>query len=275
MKAEIRYPSHPDDFKQYDTARIRKEFHVGNLFIPGEAKMIYSHFDRMIIVGIQPAKDAVELLPDPYQMATHFLQRRELAIINIGGSGKVKVDGQEFVLENQDALYLGMGNREVFFSTLDEAAPAKFYLNSALAHAVYPDVLVKKEQANPVYLGDTKHSNKRVLKQYIVPGIVQTCQVMMGITTVEEGSSWNTMPCHRHELRMEVYLYFDIEPGQSVCHLMGEPDETRPVWLSNEEAVISPSWSIHTASGTSPYSFIWGMSGSDSEMDPVEISQLK
>lgn len=275
MKADIRYPTHPEDFRHFHTARIRKEFHIAAMFVPGETRMVYSHFDRMIIVGIMPEAEAVQLEADPYQMTSHFLHRREAGIINIGGPGSVHVDDKKYSLENQDALYLGPGDRSVSFHSKSVNNPAKFYLNSALAHKAYPDVLVKENQANPVFLGDVRHSNERVLKQYIVPGIVDTCQVMMGITTVKEGSSWNTMPCHRHELRMEVYLYFDIEEGQSVCHLMGEPDETRPVWLSNEEAVISPSWSIHTASGTGPYSFIWGMAGSDSEMDGVDIPELR
>jgi len=275
MKFEVRYPSHPQDYKTFTTERIREEFHIGGLFEKDRLNMVYSHFDRMIVGGILPVSDELKLEAAAYQMTENFADRRELGFINIGGPGSIRADDTEFKLDNQDALYLGKGTKDIRFVSENADNPAKFYMNSALAHISFPAKKVSKAEANPQYLGDKKHSNERVLNQYIVPGLVETCQLMMGITTVYEGSSWNTMPCHRHELRMEVYLYFNIENGQAVCHLMGEPDETRPVWLKNEEAVISPSWSIHTASGTSPYSFIWGMSGSDSEMDGVKIEDLK
>jgi 4-deoxy-L-threo-5-hexosulose-uronate ketol-isomerase len=275
MNFEVRYPSHPEDFNNYNTERIRKHFHIGNLFQSSQVNMVYSHFDRMIVAGIQPGKNSLKLEAADYQMTENFLDRREMGIINIGGNGVARIDNESYELDNLDALYVGRGKKELVFISEDQENPSKFYMNSALAHKELPSRLVKKDSANPVYLGDKKHSNERVLNQYIVPDIVETCQLMMGVTTVFEGSSWNTMPCHRHELRMEVYLYFNIDEDQAVCHLMGEPGETRPVWLKNEEAVISPSWSIHTASGTSPYSFIWGMSGSDSEMDGIKITDLK
>ncbi len=275
MKFEVRYAAHPKDFKSYDTKRIREDFHVPSLMTEGEIRLVYSHYDRMIIGGIVPEGNELKLESIPYQMTDNFLDRREIGIINVGNNGRVIADGEEFILGKMDALYIGKGKKDIRFLSSDNNNPARFYVNSSLAYSEFPSKLVKKEEANPVYLGEEKHSNKRVLNQYIVPGIVNTSQLMMGITTVFEGSSWNTMPCHRHELRMEAYFYFDIEEDQAVCHLMGEPDETRPVWLVNEEAVLSPPWSIHTASGTTPYNFIWGMAGSDSEMDGIKIPDLK
>ncbi len=275
MAFQVRYPSHPEDFRHYTTERIRKEYHVGNLMKNDEISMVYSHFDRMIIGGGVPVKEKLKLEAAKYQMTENFLDRRELGIINTGGKGKVETEEGSWDLENRDALYIGLGVKSIVLSSEDPAQPAHFYFNSALAHKKYPTRKVTAQVANPVYLGTPENSNERVLYQYIVPGLADTCQLMMGITTVKKGSSWNTMPCHRHELRMEAYFYFEIPDGQAVCHLMGEPGETRPVWLKNNEAVISPSWSIHTASGTSTYSFIWGMAGSDSEMDAVKIDDLK
>lgn len=275
MIFQVRYPSHPEDFKHYTTERIRKEFHIGDLMIKDEISMIYSHFDRMIIGGCVPVKKKLKIEAAAYQMTGNFLDRRELGIINTGGKGRVETEQGSWILENRDALYVGLGVKTIVLSSEDPAHPAYFYYNSALAHKKFPSKKIEASLANPVHLGSADNSNERVLYQYIVPGLADTCQLMMGITTVKTGSSWNTMPCHRHELRMEAYFYFDIPDGQAVCHLMGEPGETRPVWLKNNEAVISPSWSIHTASGTSTYSFIWGMAGSDSQMDPVKTEDLK
>jgi 4-deoxy-L-threo-5-hexosulose-uronate ketol-isomerase len=274
IKEEIRYASHPGDAKNYDTTRIREEFLVKELFVKNEVNLTYSFEDRMIIGGLMPVENLLELKPMDIQKAEFFLQRREMGIINVGETGKIIADEQEYTLNYKDALYIGKGTKSIKFFSEEQDKPAKFYINSALAHTSFPSKKVPRKNANPVYLGDQEHSNKRVLNQYIVPGIVDTCQLMLGITKVYSGNVWNTMPCHLHPLRMEAYFYFEIDEGQAVMHLMGRPDETRHIWVHNEQAVISPSWSIHSASGTVNYSFIWGMSGSDSDMDGVSIQEL-
>ena len=274
IKEEIRYASHPGDAKNYDTTRIREEFLVKELFVKNEVNLTYSFEDRMIIGGLMPVENLLELKPMDIQKAEFFLQRREMGIINVGETGKIIADEQEYTLNYKDALYIGKGTKSIKFFSEEQDKPAKFYINSALAHTSFPSKKVPRKNANPVYLGDQEHSNKRVLNQYIVPGIVDTCQLMLGITEVYSGNVWNTMPCHLHPLRMEAYFYFEIDEGQAVMHLMGRPDETRHIWVHNEQAVISPSWSIHSASGTVNYSFIWGMSGSDSDMDGVSIQEL-
>ncbi len=274
IKEEIRYASHPGDAKNYDTTRIREEFLVKELFVKNEVNLTYSFEDRMIIGGLMPVENLLELKPMDIQKAEFFLQRREMGIINVGETGKIIADEQEYTLNYKDALYIGKGTKSIKFFSEEQDKPAKFYINSALAHTIFPSKKVPRKNANPVYLGDQEHSNKRVLNQYIVPGIVDTCQLMLGITEVYSGNVWNTMPCHLHPLRMEAYFYFEIDEGQAVMHLMGRPDETRHIWVHNEQAVISPSWSIHSASGTVNYSFIWGMSGSDSDMDGVSIQEL-
>lgn len=272
---EIRYNTNPRDAKTYDTARLREEYVVQGLFQPDSIKLVYTHYDRMIAGGALPVKEALQLKPMDYQKAEYFLMRREMGIFNVGGAGEVIADNDQYDLNFKEALYIGKGARDITLKSKDPNNPAKFYINSALAHAVYPNKKVTESEANPVYLGSEENSNKRTLNQYIAPGLVETCQLMLGYTDVKSGSAWNTMPCHLHPLRMEVYFYFELPKDQAVCHIMGQPDETRNLWLANEEAVISPSWSIHNAAGTASYSFVWGMAGSDSEMDPVAITDMR
>lgn len=272
---EIRYNTNPKDAKHYDTARLREEYLVEDLMNEDAVKMIYTHYDRMILGGAVPVKESLNLEPMDYQKAEFFLQRREMGIFNAGEKGRVTADGETYELDFKDALYIGRGVKRVTFESENASAPARFYFNSALAHVSYPNKKVLRSEANPVYLGSKENSNERVLNQYIVTGIVDTCQLMLGYTEVKSGNAWNTMPCHLHPLRMEAYFYFELPRDQAICHIMGQPDETRHLWLQNEQAVISPSWSIHNASGTASYSFVWGMSGSDSEMDPVAITDMR
>lgn len=272
---EIRYNTHPHDAKHYDTQQLRDKYLLSDLMKKDEVSMIYSFYDRMIVGGAVPASQSLKLQPMDIQKAEFFLQRRELGVFNVGGNGVVKADGETFELRYKDAVYIGRGVKEVELESKDNNNPAHFYLNSALAHTDYPNKMVKYEEANPVYLGSQENSNTRTLNQYIVEGIVDTCSVMMGYTEVKEGNVWNTMPCHLHPLRMEAYFYFEVPADQAVCHFMGEPQETRHLWLANEQAVLSPSWSLHAAAGTTSYCFVWGMSGSNSEMDPIPINELR
>lgn len=275
---ELRNAANPRDVKQYDTARLREEFLIDGLFQPGAMKLVYSHIDRIIAGTAVPTADAL-LLSDGRELHTaHFLDRRELGVINIGGEGNVTVDGQRFALRNRDGLYVGMGTREVRFESADPAAPAKFYLNSAPAHRACPTVLIRPEDCQKVELGTLEESNHRTICKYILPGQVESCQLVMGMTSLKPGSVWNTMPCHTHDRRMEVYLYFDLPENAVVFHYMGEPAETRHLVLRSEQAVISPSWSIHSASGTSAYTFIWGMVGENQafdDMDAVPMQALR
>ncbi|NJM15752.1 MAG: 5-dehydro-4-deoxy-D-glucuronate isomerase [Bacteroidales bacterium] len=274
MVQNIRYTHHPEDIDNYTTEKYKSEFLIKKLFIPGKCSLVYTYYDRMIVGGIVPLEKVVVLGTMDIQKTPSFHFRRESGIINIGGAGTVSLDGNNYCLDNCDALYIGKGVKHVSFKSDDANSPAKFYLNSALAHAVFPSKLIRAKEANPVYLGAQSQANKRVLCQYIVPNIVDTCQLMMGITTCDPGNVWNTMPCHTHELRMEVYLYFNFPGDESVCHIMGRPGSTRNIWVHPGEAVISPPWSVHTAAGTTNYSFIWGMAGSDSDMDAVLTNTL-
>ena len=272
---ELRTASGPKDVKQYDTARLREEFLIEGLFQPGEIKLVYSHIDR-IITGAAVPVSAPLLLADGSELHTaHFLDRRELGIINIGGEGSVAVDGQRYALRNRDGLYVGMGAKEVRFESADPATPAKFYLNSAPAHRACPTVLIRPEDCQKVELGTMEESNHRTICKYILPGQVESCQLVMGMTSLLPGSVWNTMPCHTHDRRMEVYLYFDLPENAVVFHYMGEPTETRHLVLRNEQAVISPSWSIHSASGTRAYTFIWGMVGENQAVDDMDAVPMR
>jgi len=271
----IRNHISPSEAKTFDTRKIRNEFLVQDLMIPNEVSLVYTHYDRMIIGGVVPGEKTLNLSPLPYQKAAYFNQRRETGIINVGQKGTVTVDGTPFTLSFKEALYVGLGAKHITFESDDPNQRARFYLNAALANTKYPHKVITYEMANKVPLGDQKHGNTRSLNQYIVPDLVQTCQLMMGITEVSEGNVWNIMPCHIHRLRMEVYFYFDFPADESICHIMGEPQETRNIWIRPEEAVISPDWSIHTAAGTTNYAFIWGMAGSDSEMDGVKTHELQ
>lgn len=276
---EIRYGTHPKDVKKYDTELLRKEFLIQDLFVPGELKLVYSHNDRFITGAAVPVKEPIKLEGDKKEMgADYFLERRELGIINIGPKGIVVVDGAEYELDTQDCLYVGLGNKEVVFKSVDAANPARFYLNSTPAHKQYPTVKAGISEANPRHLGSIETSNERTIYQYIHQGGIKSCQLVMGLTQLKPGNMWNTMPCHTHERRMEVYLYFNLPENGVVFHLMGQPTETRHIVVRNEQAVISPSWSIHSGVGTTNYTFIWGMAGENQtfdDMDGVPMTEIK
>ena len=275
---EIRCASNPRDFKTYDTARLREEFLIPALFVPGEVKLVYSHIDRIITGGAMPAGGALTLDAGEALRADYFLERRELGVINIGGAGRVTVDGAVYAMQPRDGLYVGRGSREIRFESADAACPAKFYLSSAPAHTTYPTVHIDITKAKKVPCGTVENCNRRVINQYIHPEVMKSCQLTMGLTQLEVGSNWNTMPCHTHDRRMEVYLYLDMGPDDVVFHLMGEPGETRHIVMHNEEAVINPSWSIHSGVGTKNYSFIWAMCGENQEftdMDNVPTADLR
>lgn len=267
---ELRTASSPRDVKTYDTARLREEFLIQDLFRPDEVKMVYSHIDRIITGAAMPVKKALTLAAGEELRAEYFLQRREMGIINIGGEGKVTVDGTVYTLRHRDGIYVGRGCKDVVMESVDSAKPAKFYFNSTPAHKAYPTVYIRPEDCVNVELGSLEQSNHRNICKYILPGQVESCQLVMGMTTLRPGSVWNTMPCHTHDRRMEVYLYFNLPEDAFVMHYMGEPTETRHIVVRNEEAVISPSWSIHSGSGTQAYTFIWGMAGENQDFDDMD-----
>lgn len=266
---EVRNPANPLDAKTYDTARLRNDFLIQELFVPGKTKMVYSHIDRVITAGVCP-QVPIELEGGKELSVEYFLQRRELGIINIGANGTVIADGEKYQLTKSDGLYLGMGTKKVVFESDDPNKPAKFYLVSTPAHKKYPNVKILKKDITPVHLGSIKQSNDRNIYKYILPGKVESCQLVMGMTVLEPGNMWNSMPCHTHDRRMEVYLYFDLPEDGVVFHLMGEPQETRHIVMRNEEAVISPSWSIHAGVGTNNYTFIWAMAGENQDFDDMD-----
>ena len=275
---EIRYASNNKDAKNYDTQRLRDEYLIENLFMENEIKLVYSHIDRIIVGGIFPITEKIKLKGGKELGSNFFLERRELGVINIGGPGIIILDNEEFILNNKDTIYIGLGIKEVFFKSLDIKNPAKFYLNSAPAHCKYPTTLITLEKAKKVKMGDTSTSNKRTINQYIHPDVCKSCQLVMGMTVLEDGSVWNSMPTHTHDRRMEVYFYFDMNENTRIFHFMGEPNETRHIIMKNEEAVISPSWSIHSGAGTASYTFIWGMAGENqtfTDMDHIEMKDLR
>lgn len=275
---DIRYSSHYEDVKKYDTTDLRRHFLIEDLFIKGEIKMVYSHIDRIIIAAAVPAEKPLFLEASKELGCNYFLERREMGVINIGGAGIVTLDGKKYDLNSRDGLYVGMEVKEVSFESLDAAKPAKFYINSGTAHRSYPTVKIGLDKANKVYSGSAEECNKRTINQYVHPAVCESCQLVMGMTILEPGSIWNTMPCHTHERRMEVYLYFDMDDDSVVFHLMGKPEETRHIVMKNEQAVISPSWSIHSGVGTKNYTFIWGMVGENqtfTDMDAVSTSSLR
>jgi 4-deoxy-L-threo-5-hexosulose-uronate ketol-isomerase len=274
----VRYAASPQDVKQYDTKRLREEFLIQKLMENGSINLIYTHYDRYIVGGAVPLKATIKL--DTYEplKSEYFLERRELGIINVGGSGFVLVDGVRFRLDYKEALYIGRGNRTIEFGSDDAVNPAKFYLNSTPAHKVLPTKKISQSDAEVVELGAVETANARTIRKLIVNSVVETCQVQMGMTELKSGSVWNTMPAHVHDRRMEVYFYFEVPEEQAVCHFMGQPHETRHIWMANNEAVISPPWSIHSGSGTSNYTFIWGMAGENldyGDMDFCKITDLK
>lgn len=278
MTIDIRQVSHPEAVKGFDTFELRRHFLIETLFAPGEVKLTYSHLDRVIVGGAMPTGKAV-VLPTPKSVGTDaFLRRRELGIVNVGGSGKVSVGGKDYGLGKRDALYVGKEAGEVSFTSDDAGNPAKFYLLSTPAHAVHPTKVIREADARTIALGEQATANKRVIRQYIIPGVCDTCQLVMGVTTLDEGSIWNTMPAHVHDRRCEIYLYFDVPADARVFHLMGEPQETRHLVVANEQAILSPGWSIHSGVGTKAYSFIWGMGGDNvdyTDMDMVATGDLR
>lgn len=279
MKSEIRFASHPQDVKHYTTAQLREHYLIDKLFVSGEVNMVYSMHDRFITMGIQPAENKIGLPSfEAHTKAAFFLERREMGIINIGGSGKVTVDDEVFDLENKECLYIGKGKQTVTFESGDTADPALFYINSTPAHTVYPTIKGETKDANKVGLGSKENCNERTIYQFIHEDGIQSCQLVMGYTILHVGSIWNTFPPHTHHRRMEVYCYFDMPKDRLVMHFMGEPNETRHIVLRNNQAVISPEWSIHSGAGTSAYSFVWGMGGENkafTDMDGVALDNIK
>ena len=273
-----RYANHPIDSKSYDTKQLREHYLVEEVFIDDKIELTYSHVDRIIFGGIKPVKESLKLEAGKSMGVDYFLERREMGVINIGGEGIVLIDGEEFTLNNKDGLYIGKGNKDIIFKSLNQSNPAKFYINSVPAHKEYKTVKIDIEKANPVKMGDNSTLNKRTIYQYVHPNVCESCQLLMGLTILEPGSAWNTMPCHTHERRMEVYFYFDMQEDTRVIHLMGEPTETRHLIVKNEQAIISPSWSIHSGVGTSNYTFIWGMCGENqtfTDMDHIDMETLR
>lgn len=275
MEIEIRNPWHPEDAKHYTTDRMRNDFLIQDLFTPDKVRLVYSHVDRIIVGGICPVNETLSLEAGHELGVDYFLERRELGVINVGGAGVVILDGEEYKLDHKDGLYAGLGIKEVSFKSKNPQNPAKFYMNSTPAHRKCPTVKITLEMANKRYLGSVEECNKRTLNQYIHPDVCESCQLSMGMTALDVGSNWNTMPCHTHERRMEVYFYFELGEGDVVFHMMGEPTETRHIVMRNEEAVISPSWSIHSGVGTKNYTFIWGMAGENQTFDDMDHVAMK
>lgn len=279
---DIRYGCNPEDFKRYTTFETRKEFLIETLFVPGSMTCVYSHIDRMVTMGCMPLDTPLSIDHgiDVWKNfgTRYFLERREIGLFNLGGAGTVTADGKVYPLGRKDCLYLTMGNREVLFASDDASMPAKFYMVSAPAHRAYENRLITIKEAAKKPLGSLESSNRRVINQFIHPDVLKTCQLSMGMTVLEPGSVWNTMPAHTHERRMEVYCYFDIPEDNVVFHLMGQGQETRHIVMQNEQAVISPSWSIHAGAGTASYTFIWAMGGENQafdDMDGIPTSELR
>lgn len=278
VKYEVRYATNPTDFKSYDTERLRNDFLIEKVFEKDQINLVYTMYDRFIVGGALPIGKTLKLETIDPLKAPNFLHRRELGIINVGGTGKVKVGNKEYTLKFKEALYVGSGDHEVTFSSNNANEPAKFYINSAPAHTSYPTKLITMKEANVIKAGSLEESNARTINQLIVKETVQICQLQMGLTELAPGSVWNTMPAHTHDRRMEAYFYFNVPTGQAVCHYIGEPQESRHIWMHNEQTVLSPEWSIHSGSGTSNYMFIWGMGGENldyGDMDKVMPTDLR
>lgn len=269
MQLTIRYAEHPKDMKGYETREMRNHFLFDKVFIEDDISLCYTHSDRVVFGGAYPIQKPLRLEGGKDFGSDIFLDRRELGVICIAGKGIIAADGTHYPMKKGDGLYLGKGVQEVIFSASDTDSP-KFYLVSAPAHITYPTVFIPIEKANPRRLGDPGQVNVRTIYQYVHPAVCQSCQLVMGMTVLEEGSVWNTMPCHTHERRMEVYFYFDFKPNAVVFHIHGQPDETRHIVMNNEQAVISPSWSIHSGVGTAAYTFIWGMAGENQTFDDMD-----
>ena len=271
---EVRYAAHPEDAKSYDTARLRRDFLIERVFAADEVNMVYSMYDRMIVGGAMPVAESLKLEAIDPVKAPYFLTRRELGIFNVGGAGVVKVGNESFDLDYKEALYVGSGERDVVFESKDAANPAKFYFNSTTAHRNYPDKKVTKADAIVAQMGSLEGSNDRNINKMLVSQVLPTCQLQMGMTELQTGSVWNTMPAHVHSRRMEAYFYFEVPEGDAVCHFMGQPDETRHIWMRGDQAVISPEWSIHSAAATHNYTFIWGMGGENLDYGDQDFSAI-
>ena len=271
---QVRYAAHPRDAKGYDTARLREDFLIEKVFAADEVNMVYSMYDRMVVGGAMPVDEGLKLEAIDPLKAEYFLSRRELGIFNVGGKGRVKVGEESFELDFKEALYLGAGDREVVFESVDSSAPAKFYFNSCVAHHTYPDRKVTKADAIVAHMGSLEGSNDRNINKMLVREVLPTCQLQMGMTELMTGSVWNTMPAHVHSRRMEAYFYFEVPEEHAVCHFMGEVDETRHIWMRGEQAVLSPEWSIHSAAATHNYTFIWGMGGENLDYSDQDFSLI-
>lgn len=276
---EIRYAAHPDDAKAYDTARLRRDFLIERMFVADEVNMVYSMYDRMIVGGAMPVSETLVLEAIDPLKADYFTSRREVGVFNVGdGDGVITVGDETFVLARKEALYIGSGKRNVSFASTDGSCPAKFYFNSVTAHTSYPCRKITKQDAIVAHMGSLEMSNERNINKMIVSQVLPTCQLQMGMTELCTGSVWNTMPAHIHSRRMEAYFYFEVPDGQAVCHLMGQPEETRHIWMKGDQAVLSPEWSIHSAAATHNYTFIWGMGGENKDygdQDFYKITDLK
>jgi len=270
MKLDTRYAHHPEDVKGYDTEALRRHFLVEQIFVPGQLSLTYTHVDRVVFGGAVPTTQALALEGGKAFGTANFLDRRELGVVNLGGKGEALVDGTVYALGNGDGLYVGMGSAAVSFTSADAQNPAKFYLVSSPAHANYPTVRITRADANPKKLGAAETCNVRTIYQYVHPAVCKSCQLVMGVTVLEPGSVWNTYPPHTHERRMEVYLYFAMADATRIFHLHGQPAETRHIVVANEQAVISPSWSIHSGVATGPYSFVWAMAGENQTFDDMD-----
>ncbi|RNI21958.1 5-dehydro-4-deoxy-D-glucuronate isomerase [Rufibacter latericius] len=273
-----RHAIHPQDFKGYDTQKLREHFLIENLFQEDTIQLTYTLYDRLIIGGVHPVNGPVRLDTFPTLRSENFLDRREIGIINVSADSTVTVDGEEITVKNKEALYIGKGVKEVLFHPAPNGADTRFYFNSAPAHHTFPTKKVQLNEAETVELGSLETANARTIRKVLINSVVETCQLQMGITELKTGSVWNTMPAHTHDRRMEAYFYFELPEDQSVCHFMGEPQETRHLWVQNQQAIISPPWSIHSGAGTSNYTFIWGMAGENldyNDMDKVATTELK
>ena len=278
MKLEKRYANHPEDMKLYDTTKMRDHFLFDRVFVKDEISLCYTHVDRVVFGGAYPVAKKLQLKGGKDFGSDVFLDRRELGIICIENSGTITAGEKVYKMKKGDGLYIGKGTKDVIFASAAKEKPAKFYMASTPAHTTYPTVHIPIEKANPRKVGAAATCNARTIYQYVHPAVLESCQLSMGMTILEEGSIWNTMPAHTHERRMEVYFYFDMKPGQVVFHLHGQPAETRHIVMKNEEAVISPSWSIHSGAGTAAYTFIWAMAGENldfDDMDTITTTELK
>jgi 4-deoxy-L-threo-5-hexosulose-uronate ketol-isomerase len=271
MKTELRYAAHPLDVKNYDTEKIRKEFLIESIFVKDEICLVYSMYDRYIVGGANPVTKALTLDTFSELKADSFLNRREMGIINVGGTAEISTNEGKYSLGFKEALYLGKETKDVVFKSSDPKNPAKLYINSAPAHHKFPSRKVTLAEAEVVVLGSLELSNHRTINKLLVNSVIETCQLQMGMTELKPGSVWNTMPVHTHARRMEAYFYFEVPEKQGICHFMGDPDETRHIWMKNEQAVLSPSWSIHSAAGTSNYAFIWGMAGENMDYGDMDV----